>query len=78
MSVDVLALVNQCLRWKAEPDPCSSQTSAHRLLERMPIDQRVSLEWAVGLEWQLAIGGKLIYAGSFEDCVTALAARCSR
>lgn len=73
----MLALVNQCIRWKAEPDLYSSQSSAHRLLERLPADQRVSLEWATGGEWQLSISGKLIYAGSFEDCVTSLAARCS-
>lgn len=77
MIVDVEALVRQCIRWKAEPDIYSSHVSAHRLLERMPTDQRVRLEWIVGRDWQLSISGKIIHVGSFEDCVTALAARQS-
>lgn len=76
-SVDVISLLDQCHRWSVTPHPSSMLMSAHWLLARMPTDPRINLQWATGDLWQLSISGKLIQAGSFEDCVTALAQRYS-
>lgn len=75
MKVDFLALLNECQRLRVLPDPYSSLNVAHSLLEQLQPFPGTCLEWANAREWQLSIGGKVVHTGSFEDCVTALAAR---
>jgi len=73
MSVDVEKLHQQAIRWGIRPCVQYSTDTAHRLLQALPTDPRVSLQWCAGGEWQFVFAGKLIHAGSFEDCVTILA-----
>lgn len=74
MKVNIEALVEQCIRWGAVPCIAyHTRETAHKLLERMPTDQRVHLQWICDTEWQLIFDRTLVTAGSFEDCVTALA-----
>lgn len=75
MSVDVVPLMYQCIRWNTSRDSGSTLVCAHALLEALPIDWRTDLQFAMGQVWQLAFDGTVIVTGSFEDCVTQLATR---
>lgn len=77
MNVDMGQLLAECERWGARPHWHESSVMAHALLSKLPADPRVQLQWAQAKEWQLSIAGVVVHTGSFEDCVSELAARSS-
>lgn len=86
MTVDVLALTQQCIRCGVTPDPASTLVSAHALLKKLPSEiyvrasvphMRVELSWLCDNLWTATIGNITARTGSFEDCVTAISERCN-
>jgi hypothetical protein len=87
MTVDVLALTKECIRFGVEPCLHSTYESAHRLLNALPcylprlnlagdlIELNVSVRRCHSSVWSLDMGA-YHFTGSFESCVTRIAQRC--
>jgi hypothetical protein len=79
----VEALEEQCRRFGVPFHHFYTEISAHALLAKLPTgfdefddSPRIALQWLEGKEFQAEVEGRPIETGTFEACVTALAARC--